>query len=365
MNKRNNQIIASWVFGGLTFLFLVLVFVFVPHELPAFKQKILAFLAASLAGFFVYFFSGTINMSGKPKIPFIGQLDLKATGGVAVFVLMLFWWYSDFAPIKVQNKSAVVPFIAAEDVHLGDNVYPERWGYNHNPLNVAIYPQKSPGLVFFDKDSGHFLAGTDNQTHIGQYFVNFFNGVVAGLDFSGYSFVSAYDGTGEIPKILKGYLKTGQQHVVKLGGGTLLYANDDGRGNFYERYAAVAVIRPVEFSIPLAQAGMEFTESAVNKVEFLIECYHGGIRPGQPQNFALLLNGYTQEIKTQSMNRREKELVRIQIPLNHINFRQENIAAVFVLPWQEDGPKSLKTGKGPVHFRDIGIVNAYFRVAEN
>jgi hypothetical protein len=227
---------------------------------------------------------------------------------------------------------------------------------------MKIYPQQSLGLIYFDKDTKEFISGTGMQTHIGQQFVDFFRHIVAGLDFSGYSFVSAYNGIGEVPKILNSYIEAGDdEHVVELGP-TLLYTNDDGQGNFYDRYAAVAVVRGIDFTIPAAQAGMEFSESVIKKVEFMIECYHGGIRPGQSQNFALLFNGHVHGITTHSLNMREKEVVKLSIPISEVHFRQENIAVVYVLPWQEDGPKSTKTGKGPVHFRDVGIINAYFRV---
>jgi len=342
-------------------LFLIWAFVFAPDELPVYKHRVLSLLSSVLAGLFAFFLSGTMILSGKPKLPFIGEITLRATSGIAIFALTMFWWSSDFSPVKVQKKIAVVPFVESEDIHLGDNVYPERWGYSHNPLNIAIYPQKAKGLVYFDKETGDFLAGKDAPTHVGQAFVNYYQVLVKKLDFSGYKYVSMYDGEGEIPALLKNYLESGQNNrVIKLGP-TLLYANKDNNGNFYDRYAAVGVVRAIDFTIPLAKASIEFGQDKLDSVEFLIECYHGGIRPDQSQNFALMLNGNIHEIKTISFNMREKEVVRTDIPLGHINFKQENIAALFVLPWQEDGPRSFETDNGPVHFRDVGIVNAYFK----
>lgn len=268
-------------------------------------------------------------------------------------------------PLRNQKRTAIVPLVEAEDVHLGDNVFPERWGYSHNPLNIAVYPQPARGLVFFDKENGEFLAGQDNQTQIGQAFVSLYRDFLKGMDFTAYKYVSVYyDDQGPVPDDLKKLL-IGLSHesVVKLGP-TLLYANTDNKGNFYERYAAVGIIRSLDFAIPLAKAGIEFKEDALGDVEFLIECYHGGLRPEQPQNFALFLNGKSHETSTTSYNMREKEVIRVPVPLGDLRFRQENIAGLYVLPWQEAAPKSAMTGKGPVHFRDVGVVSAYFKVTE-
>ncbi len=364
MTRRDHQIIATWVFGSLTFFFLIGVFIVAPNELPLYKHRILSLLSSTFAGLFAFFFFGSFQLSGAPRLPFVGGVGVRATGGVAVWLLAMLWWASDFAPVRMEKRTAVVPFIEAEDVHLGDNVYPERWGYSHNPLNIAVYPQRAKGLVFFDKEKGDFLAGQENQTHIGQAFVTAYRDSVKHIDFSGYKFVSAFDGEGPVPERLKKLLDGhSSDHIVKLGP-TILYTNTDDEGNYYERYAAVGIIRAIDFAIPLAKAGIEFKESDVAEVEFLIECYHGGLRPEQPQNFALLLNGKSHEIKTASSNLREKEIVRIPIPLGDLKFTQENIAGLLVLPWQEAGPKSITTGKGPVHFRDVGIVNAYFKVTK-
>ena len=141
MTKRDHQIIATWVFGSLVFLFLICVFIFAPNDLPLFKHKLLSLFSALLAGLFTFFLSGSLGLSGRPGLPFIGELGLRATGGVAIFVFVLLWWNSEFSPVKVQYKNAIVPFITKEDVHLGDNVYPNQWGYSHNPLHIAINPQ--------------------------------------------------------------------------------------------------------------------------------------------------------------------------------------------------------------------------------
>lgn len=363
MKKRYHQVVFAWVFGVLTFLVLVYAFLFSPDELPFYKHRFLSLCSAAFAGCLVFFVSGALTVSGETKVPIFGHLAVRAGGGAAAFVLVFSYWGSDYAPVKVARKTAIVPFIEGEDVHLGDNVYPRRWGYSHNPLHIQVYPQKARGLIYFDKETGKFLAGEDGQTHIGQAFVVHYCDSIRSLDFSGYKSVSAYQGEGDTPKTLRQYMEAGQhERFVKLRGPTFLYTNLDNRGNFYERCAAVAVVRAMDFTIPLAKQGLEFSESEIGSVEFLVECYHGGIRPDQPHNFALLVNGEFHELRTMTCNMREKEVLTVSIPQDDLKYLEENIIGLVVLPWQEELPKSLETERGPVHFRDVGIVNAYFKI---
>lgn len=294
------------------------------------------------------------NWSLPSKLTAIGCY----AGIISLLLGFVFFFLSQNTnPLRNQKRTAIVSLVEAEDVHLGDNVFPERWGFSHNPLNIAVYPQPARGLVFFDKENSEFLAGQDGPTQIGQVFVSSYRSFLKDMDFTAYKYVSAYyEDRGPAPSDLKK-----GQIVVRLGK-TLLYANTHNQGNFYERYAAVGFIRSLDFAIPLAKAGIEFKEDALGDVEFLLECYHGGLRPAKPQNFALFLNGKSHEIKTMSHNMREKEDIRIPIPLGDLSFKHQNIAGLYVLPWQETAPKSPTTGRGPVHFRDVGVVSAYFKV---
>jgi hypothetical protein len=94
---------ASWVFGSLLLAFMLGVFVFAPISLPNFKQRLLAFLSALLAGFFAFFFTGTIGLSLAGRT----GLTLQATGGAAAFVLVLWWWSSGLAPVKRSDPEPV------------------------------------------------------------------------------------------------------------------------------------------------------------------------------------------------------------------------------------------------------------------
>jgi hypothetical protein len=87
--------LAAWIFGGLTLLVIIYIVLFGPKELPPYRHQSLGILCAVLCGLFAYFFTGTIEVGGE----MLG-IKVRAAGGVAFFVLVLFWWHSDVAPIK-------------------------------------------------------------------------------------------------------------------------------------------------------------------------------------------------------------------------------------------------------------------------
>src|SRR3972149_5911926 len=101
--KAKSRIGASWVFGGLLFLFFVGVFVFAPATLPEFKQRMLAIACALLSGLFAFFLTGDMGLDVKWSSPRFGRLAVKATGGIAVFVFVLLWWLSPLVPVGVEK----------------------------------------------------------------------------------------------------------------------------------------------------------------------------------------------------------------------------------------------------------------------
>ena len=101
--------IASWIFGSILLAFILGVFIFAPSTLPPFKQRLLGVLCALLAGFFTFFFTGTLGVNIGGSAGRFGQISVQAVGGIAAFVLMLWWWLSGSAPIKVSGEEEDVP----------------------------------------------------------------------------------------------------------------------------------------------------------------------------------------------------------------------------------------------------------------
>ncbi len=114
MPKPQHRLDGTWVFGSLLFLFFVCVFVFAPEKLPEYKQRMLAISCALLSGLLAFFLTGTIGLEVKWIKSRFGDIGVKATGGIAVFVLVLCWWMSPLAPIGVGDTAKIVRLLDGE-----------------------------------------------------------------------------------------------------------------------------------------------------------------------------------------------------------------------------------------------------------
>jgi hypothetical protein len=102
----NREAGGSWIGPAIPLGFLATVLVwllaFGPDVLPEFKQRLIAVFGALLAGIAGYALSGRLTASwgaADSKSP----MAVKATSGSAIFLIVLFWWFSPFAPIKVAK----------------------------------------------------------------------------------------------------------------------------------------------------------------------------------------------------------------------------------------------------------------------
>jgi hypothetical protein len=98
--------VASWVFGSLLLLFYLWLFIRGPEALPQYKHRQLALLGALLAALFAFFIAGNISVGLTGTIGAGGSIAVQSVGGLGVFVLVLWWWYSDFARVKPAPNDA-------------------------------------------------------------------------------------------------------------------------------------------------------------------------------------------------------------------------------------------------------------------
>src|SRR5205823_3663687 len=99
MKKVNHQVVASWVFGSVFVIFILGVFLFGPPELPSYKQQMLAYISALLAGLFGLFFAGSLLLHAHLWLP--GKWVVQGSTGFALFLIVLFWWNTSAAPVRV------------------------------------------------------------------------------------------------------------------------------------------------------------------------------------------------------------------------------------------------------------------------
>jgi hypothetical protein len=92
--------VPSIVFGSLTLVFLMTAY-FVPGSIDRERRRILAIVTALCAGLFTFFFTGQLELGGTVNMGSAGDVVLRSTGGIALFVFVLYWWRDDF---RVTDK---------------------------------------------------------------------------------------------------------------------------------------------------------------------------------------------------------------------------------------------------------------------
>lgn len=89
----SSQSLGSWIFGSITLLFLMGCFIFKRRKIHIWQERLLAFICAISSGLFAFFFTGRIFLAIEYELPQKATLTIQATGGLAIFVLVLFWWF--------------------------------------------------------------------------------------------------------------------------------------------------------------------------------------------------------------------------------------------------------------------------------
>jgi hypothetical protein len=125
---------AAWVFGGVLLLFLMFVVVANMWGLKVDQtfHRVLGFLCATAAGFFGFFFSGSVALQITGTLAG-ANIAVQAFSGMALFVLMLWWWLSN--PQILQKAEERLSRVEGDTEKLAasvegffkkfDDIYPE------------------------------------------------------------------------------------------------------------------------------------------------------------------------------------------------------------------------------------------------
>lgn len=107
LKKQKSQPKATIIAGVLLLVFLALVFFVMPPQLPWLVQKLVGVVNAILAMLLVVF---GVKEYGKKhetiQLPLLKKVSTGAVGGGVLFALVMAWWLSPFAPIRVGMPGA-------------------------------------------------------------------------------------------------------------------------------------------------------------------------------------------------------------------------------------------------------------------
>lgn len=102
------QIVASFVFGGLLVIFLMVAF-FMGGNLTGTQRRVLGILSALAAGVLAFFLTGAIELTLEGAWSDTTKMVVRATGGIAVFIFVMWWWRDDFATSKLPGNGGPTP----------------------------------------------------------------------------------------------------------------------------------------------------------------------------------------------------------------------------------------------------------------
>ena len=77
---------------------------FGPETLPEYRHRAFAMICALLAGLLTWFLVGDLTVESNAEKTTFGKVKVKASGGIGVFIVVLFWWSTPMAPI-VQGSN--------------------------------------------------------------------------------------------------------------------------------------------------------------------------------------------------------------------------------------------------------------------
>lgn len=156
------------ILGALLLACFIWVFTSAPPTLPEYKQRILAIASALLCGLFAFFLIGDLKVDIKPSESMLGPVGVQATGGAAVFVLVLIWWLSPWTPVNVADQLYRVRItvldqqqVPVEDARVWSSIGGEPkkvaggWQFD---IPAASTPKNGKLTIYVSKDTA-FLNG--------------------------------------------------------------------------------------------------------------------------------------------------------------------------------------------------------------
>ncbi len=310
-------------------------------------------------GIFLLLFQGLLK---KLKVPGLKQDQWFR---IIIVFMVLVWsvalsglgaWYfssvrqSSSVVEKAFGEKSIPLFI--ERVHLGDNVF-SRVGGMVFPSQDQPTISKNEDIVYYDKETGQFSTYFGATTGV-QFIAAVFKDYYKAFNLGAWKHVVAEREETTLPDEYDGA-------SVQIDFDTVLRW-EKGKGNFYDRVAAVARTRSINVFNELMKIGVDPRNNQVTSAWIRMSGFHGGKRRGQSDNMDILIDNQRYLVNFQSHRPRNEEF--IEVPINILQIDPANpikntIFSIVVLPYQEQLPVPPPSEKlesiGPAHFRDIEI----------
>lgn len=103
--QRKHQMLAAWIFGSLTLVFLMVIYLRGGNT----HDPVIRLIASILAGLMGFFITGSMKLVSEGKIASWGKISIQAGGGAAFFALVFLTWPKEpvVNPKEVGEDAAV------------------------------------------------------------------------------------------------------------------------------------------------------------------------------------------------------------------------------------------------------------------
>jgi len=356
MGKLNQKRLASWILAGVFLSFLVALFIFGPMELPPYKLRMLSLFAATFSGAIAFFLSGEIKLVATQQSK-MGKLSIQAGGGIALFLVVFWYFESRFSPVRPQIR---VPIFKGA-VHLGDNIFAHVGGKSLPKVDDPL-SQTGNTLIFYDKESEQFLTSFGLPTAV-QIIANHYAPIFKEANLGAWKHIGVVTQEQDQREDYEGAtaLVDDSTKLIWKADATI-----SGEGAYYTRVACVARTTTVNLYKSLQEARVSPDGKRLVGLTFWMTGMHGGLRPDQSDNcFDLIVNDYKYPLSFRSAELRTEEVVSVKLSTHSISLREDvpTMFSLVVRPLREKYPRSPPSGleprEGPAHFRDVEIGDCF------
>jgi TIR domain len=138
---RLRRIRVSWLLGVLLVGGATWIATLAPKVVPAGPYSILGLSLALLASLFVFFLTHELGTKAHSRKSSLRTISAQAIGSLAMFIVVLAWWWSPLAPISIETNTT------------------EKAAPKSDP---DLLPAVKPGMIRFSQyQEGRFLNGTE------------------------------------------------------------------------------------------------------------------------------------------------------------------------------------------------------------
>lgn len=276
-------------------------------------------------------------------------------GGLVVMFTVLGWVIMAEQQIeRFLSEKRLIKVLLDYPVHLGDNVHsPVGGDRSRRPIPSGCLEAASEAATVFcyDKERSQGYSVGAITRYAQRHYYAHIEPVLKFVNLGAWRHTAL-----ENPKNLTPVERAG---AVMLGPSALVWRED--KGNFYDSHAPFLLSVQTSFLELLHNNEVDLNRFSKASVDVVFHILTGGKRPDQDEQIFVFLDDTIQSVELPTQRTRDvrKYTAHFDVDLGEIALGKISHVGIFVLPWQEAGPRPPEfldyDQRGPGHFRDIDV----------